>query len=231
MTKFGLLSKLELLQTIPSIFISKINPAILHNIGKYLALKKAFYLSSIENIEGDYFEFGVFTGSSFCHAVRCAKAHEQFDKKLKDMHFLGFDSFEGFGKLPESDQHRFYTDVNFVTNYEKVRTRVKKVIDESRFTLKKGYFDETLIEISDRKSRIIFIDCDTKSSTYQALNYLKSSIQEGTILILDDYFSYRGSNEKGVAGAVSIFCKKNSIEMRRISSYGMGGVIMIISRI
>ena len=89
MTQFGLLSKLDILQTIPSVIISKINPAIFHNIGKYLAIKKAFYLSSIEEIEGDYFEFGVFTGSSFCHAVRCAKANERFDDKLKEMHFFG----------------------------------------------------------------------------------------------------------------------------------------------
>ena len=35
MTKFGILSKFDVLQTIPSIIISKINPAIFHNIGKY----------------------------------------------------------------------------------------------------------------------------------------------------------------------------------------------------
>ena len=231
MTQFGLLSKLDILQTIPSVIISKINPAIFHNIGKYLAIKKAFYLSSIEEIEGDYFEFGVFTGSSFCHAVRCAKANERFDDKLNEMHFFGFDSFEGFGKLPESDQHRFYTDINFATNYERVCLRVKSVVDESRFTLLKGYFEETLIGDSSRKSRIIFIDSDTYSSATLALNYLYSSFQEGTILILDDYFSYKGSKEKGVAGAVSGFCLKNNIEMRQISSYGMGGVIMIINKL
>ena len=161
-----------------------------------------------------------------------AKAHEKFDEKLKEMHFFGYDSFEGFGKLPDSDQHRFYTDINFKTNYEKVNSRVKKVIDESRFTLKKGYFDETLIESSSRKSRIIFIDCDTQSSTnLTSIKLPKLSFQEGTILILDDYFSYKGSKEKGVAGAVDVFCKKNNIETRRVSSYGMGGIIKIINKL
>jgi hypothetical protein len=50
-------------------------------------------------------------------------------------------------------------------------------------------------------------------------------------LILDDYFSYKGSKEKGVAGAVNVFCSKNNIEIRQISSYGMGGVIMIINKL
>ena len=231
MSKFGIIGKINFFQNILSSIISKVNPAIMHNVGKYFAIKKVFYLSAIEQVKGDYFEFGVFTGSSFCHAVRCAKANERFDEKLKEMHFFGFDSFEGFGKLPESDQHRFYTDINFATNYGKVCIRVKKVVDESRFTLKKGYFEETLIGNSCRKSRIIFIDCDTQSSVNLALNHLSTSLQEGTILILDDYFSYKGSEEKGVAGAVSVFCSKNKIEIRRISSYGMGGVIMIISKL
>ena len=231
MTKFGILSKFDVLQTIPSIIISKINPAIFHNIGKYLAIKKAFYLSSIEGIEGDYFEFGVFTGSSFCHAIRCAKANEKYDERLGSMHFFGYDSFEGFGELQESDEHRFYTDLNFTTNYEKVYVRVKRVADESRFTLNKGYFEQTLKGNHPSKSRIIFIDSDTNSSATLALSYLKQSLQEGTIIILDDYFSYKGSRDKGVAGAFQMFCKQEKIDFRQIASYGMGGVIMIISRL
>jgi len=231
MTKFGILSKFDLFQTIPSTIISKINPAIFHNIGKYLAIKKAFYLSSIEEIEGDYLEFGIFTGSSFCHAIRCAKSNEKFDERLKTMHFYGYDSFEGFGDLPESDQHRFYSDINFATNYEKVYSRVKRVTDESRFTISKGFFEETLVGDNPLKSRIVFIDSDTYSSTALALKYLKSSLQEGTIIILDDFFSYRGSMVKGVAGAVNVFVNQEKIDLRQISSYGMGGVLMIVTKI
>ena len=64
-TKFGLLSKIKILHTVPSVIIANLNPAITHNFEKYRAIKKAFYISSIENINGYYFEFGVFTGSSF----------------------------------------------------------------------------------------------------------------------------------------------------------------------
>ena len=231
MTKFGILSNFDFLQTITSTIISKINPAIFHNIEKYLAIKKAFYLSSIEDIEGDYFEFGVFSGSSFCHAIRCAKSNEKFDEKLKTMHFYGYDSFEGFGDLPESDAHKFYTDINFATNYEKVYSRVKRVTDESRFTLRKGFFEQTLIGENPLKSRIVFIDSDTYSSTALALKYLKSSLQEGTIIILDDFFSYRGSMEKGVAGAINVFSNQEKIDLRQISNYGMGGVIMIVTKL
>ena len=32
----------------------------------------------IEKIESDYFEFGVSSGSSFCHAIRCAKSNVKY---------------------------------------------------------------------------------------------------------------------------------------------------------
>ena len=69
--KFGFLSKLTFLQDFASNIIAKINPAVTHNLEKYHAIKKVMYLTAIEDIEGDYLEFGVFTGSSFCHSIRC----------------------------------------------------------------------------------------------------------------------------------------------------------------
>jgi hypothetical protein len=61
---FGLLSKLEFLQDWASMVIATINPALMHNLRKYHALKKVHYLAAIEGIEGDYLEFGVFRGGT-----------------------------------------------------------------------------------------------------------------------------------------------------------------------
>ena len=124
-SKFGILSKLYFLQNIVSSFISKINPAIIHNIEKYMAIKKAHYLSIIEDLEGDYLEFGVFNGSSFSHSIRCFKALNYLNPN-KNVSFYGFDSFEGFGKLEDEDKHSFYTDQNFEVDYKSVLNRVKK---------------------------------------------------------------------------------------------------------
>ena len=148
------------------------------------------------------------------------------------MKFYGFDSFEGFGSLEEVDEHPFYTDVNFSTNYQKVYARINKLVNDNNFLLVKGFFDDTLTEkcITD-KSRIIFIDSDTYSSAKMAIEYTQKSIQEGTIIILDDYYSYKGSLKKGVAGAIKEFSEKQNITLRQIDSYGMGGVIVIVSKI
>ena len=116
-SKFGILAKLDFLQNFLSSFISGINPAVIHNVEKYWAIKKTVYLNSLEQQLGDYVEFGVYTGSSFCHAIRCFYKHERFNPNQNKTKFIGFDSFEGFGELDDFDKHPFYVDQNFETNF------------------------------------------------------------------------------------------------------------------
>ena len=42
------------------------------------------------------------------------------------------------------------------------------------------------------KCAVIFIDCDLMNPAYIALNFIKPILQQGSIIIIDDYFSYRG---------------------------------------
>ena len=91
-SSFGILGKLEFLQVIASKVISGISHAVIHNIEKYSALKKAHYLTAVEHLEGDYLEFGVFTGSSFTHSMRCTRRMEKIFPGIKQSKFIGYDS-------------------------------------------------------------------------------------------------------------------------------------------
>ena len=234
-TQFGFLSKLNFLQNWLSYFISNINPAIIHNIEKYYAIKKVFYLSSIENLDGDYLEFGVYTGSSFCHSMRCCTNARKLNLNIENTKFFGFDSFEGFGELANDEKHSFYTDTNFATNYNRVLRRAQKASKGLKFNLVKGYFSETLkngpLNFGIQKARIIFIDSDTYSSALDAMNFSQTIIQEGTFIILDDYFSYKGSLNKGVAAAFKEFKESLKFETRDVLTYGMGGKVFVISKL
>jgi len=234
-SKFGFLSKLNFLQDLTSFLISIINPAIIHNVEKYFALKKVHYLSAIEEIEGDYLEFGVYTGSSFCHSIRCAARLRLINPEIVNTKFYGFDSFEGFGELDEEDDHPFYKDSNFETNYEVVNNRVLKVAKGFEYKLVKGLFNETLkVAISSygiKTSRIVFIDSDTYSSSIEALRFVSSTLTEGSYIVLDDYFSYRGSYEKGVAKAFKEIIDQANIVVRQVFTYGMGGAVFVVSRL
>lgn len=232
-TTNSFLAKLNFLQDWVSFFISKINPSITHNIEKYHTLKKVHYLSAIEDISGDYLEFGVFTGSSFCHSLRCNRSLFDLNGNVEKTRFFGFDSFSGFGDLDDSDVHPFYTDENFNTDYNKVNSRVKRVAKDIQYELIKGYFSESLKDghskLGIEYSKIIFIDSDTFSSADEALTFCIPTIQIGTYIILDDYFSYKGSLNSGVAGAFEKFKKNSNCDVRHIFTYGMGGAVFIVS--
>lgn len=232
-SKFGFLSKLEFLQDLASALIAGINPAVVHNLEKYHALKKVHYLSSIEDIEGDYLEFGVFTGSSFCHSIRCCRRMSKLNPKVLGTRFFGFDSFSGFGTLSEDDKHAFYTDENFATSLPQVNKRVVKVAGSIGFSLVPGFFSDSLKEgaaaLGIERSRIIFIDSDTYSSAAEALAFCMPTVQEGTFVVLDDYFSYKGSEAKGVARAFAEFIEQGRFAVRHVFTYGMGGAVYIIS--
>lgn len=234
-SKFGLLEKLEFLQSWASVLIANINPAIIHNLEKYYALKKVHYLSTIEEIDGDYLEFGVFTGSSFCHSIRCCKKLAKLNSKILNTTFYGFDSFAGFGDLKEDDKHPFYTDKNFATKLPTVTRRVQRVASNIQFKLVPGFFSDSLKNGANQlgidKSKIIFIDSDTYSSASEALTFCIPTLQEGTFIILDDYYSYRGSERRGVARAFSEFVDQSRIKIRQVFTYGMGGVVYIVSEI
>ncbi len=232
-TKFGFLSRLEFLQDWASSLIAGINPAAVHNIEKYHSLKKVHYLSAIEDVEGDYLEFGVFTGSSFCHSIRCCRKLARLNPKILKTRFFGFDSFAGFGTLADDEKHPFYTDENFSTSRPQVDRRVGGVARGITYRLVPGFFSDSLKAgpgyYGIDKSRIVFIDSDTYSSASEALSFCLPTVQQGTFVVLDDHYSYRGSEERGVARAFAEFVEQGKLKVRHVFTYGMGGSVYIVS--
>jgi hypothetical protein len=240
MKNISILENLEFLQDILSFLISKFNPLAIHNIGKYFALKKAHFLRSIDNVSGDYLEFGVYRGGSLAHSIRCHQSTLKFNQNLRTR-FYGFDSFLGFGDLENKDHHFFYKDINFLSSIDIVKKRVYKSINKANKNnidyvhLISGFFEETLPKgpnyYNIKKAAIIFIDCDTLGSSKFVFDFIFEILQPGTILLLDDFYSYNGSRQKGIAGSFYNFLSKRSVLVRYISSYGYGGTIYIVESI
>ena len=231
--RFGLLPRLTFLQDLASIFIANLNPDVIHNLGKYMAIKKIHHLSAVEEIEGDYLEFGIYTGSSFCHSIRCVKSYTKIHSSMSSTRFYGFDSFEGFGELSDTDEHPVYKDVNFEASYEKVDSRVKRTAKGMDYQLIKGFFSETLALGAEsygiKKSKIVFIDSDTYTSAIDALLFVLPTIQKGSYIILDDYFAYKGNQSLGIARAFTEFIDQGKLSVRHILNYGIGGVAFVVS--
>lgn len=233
MAGFGVLAKLEFLQDWASMAIATVNPAITHNLEKYHALKKVLYLSAMESLEGDYLEFGVFRGSSFCHAMRCVRSLARIDPNATAMRFFGFDSFQGFGELSSDDKHPFYTDNNFATSLQAVEQRAARAAGGLTHRLVPGFFENSLSDgaaaFGIETARVIFLDSDTYASGKAALEFCAPVVKAGTFIVLDDHFSYRGSRDRGVARAFTEFVEEGGLDVRQLFSYGMGGTAYVVA--
>ena len=90
---------------------------------------------------------------------------------------------------------------------------------------------KTAPEIGAPLVAIAFIDVDLGEPTRVALDFLKPALQVGSIIVFDDYLAYRGSLEKGVAGAFKDFQERNpEMQFRRAFDYGYGGQGFVRSR-
>ncbi len=136
---------------------------------------------------GDYLEFGVFNGSSLSSMCTTAK------NMNLNMRFFGFDAFEGLPAGSENEDDGVWKKGFYACSFEKMRECfTRKNIDPDTITWVKGWYNETLNQttISEhniKKLGIVFIDCDTYSSSKAVLDFLAPLITEPAIICLDDW--------------------------------------------
>lgn len=212
-----IISKLTFLHTIYSTVIVLIPSFLVHNSSKYMAIKKIFTNLNIDRIEGDCVEFGIFTGSSFKHAIRTENKINKHNKTK----FFGLDSFEGF---PEND-HPFFQDINFVTDYSKVKKIENKF--KNKVFIIKGYFKESLKTNQELKElnkiKFAHIDCDLYISAVEPLDYLIPRLANGAYLMIDDFTNIDPSGNS----IRNLFLEKFKNHNYQITGYfGIDGVVI-----
>lgn len=52
-----------------------------------------------------------------------------------------------------------------------------------------------------KKAAVVHIDCDLYSSARDVLQFVEPHLVEGSLILFDDWFCYRGRRDKGVRGA------------------------------
>lgn len=196
-------------------------------------LKKAMIFTYSSKIEGDYLEFGCYQGHSFAAAFHFAKKWY-----LKAMNFFAFDSFQG---LPETSiieqQYGVLEKGDFACDLNDFKKRLyKKGVDLNKVTTISGFYEDTLNQttkekLNIKKAAIIYIDCDLYQSTASALNFITDYIQDGTIMIFDDWFLFRGRPDQGEQKAFNEWLKTNpNFYTTEFHKFGWGGNSFIIHR-
>lgn len=223
------LIEFSFLQTIASKFVLLINPHVLHNISKYIAIYKSLYLAAIENIGTCYVEIGVYKGSSFKHAIRTSKKFAKYNNNFNFLKFYGYDSFEGFEKKDkDKSKNIFFKEHNFVSDYDKLLKQTRKLLRNDRFELIKGNFSDVFNRKNNMNEKIsvFFIDCDFYDGAFESLNYFSKNFTIGTIIICDDYMA--NVTELTISDALNKFFKDYKLNLFHLFDYGIGGKVFIL---
>lgn len=168
-----------------------------------LAMARAAELS----IPGDYYEFGLYRGYSFWHAQK------QADRVgLSDMRFFGFDSFEGLPEVEGADRDKgIFVSGDYACGRDQVHSRLAaEGFDWSRAALIDGFFDQSLTpaikgEHQMGPAAVVLIDCDLYQSTVPVLAFLDDLLQDGSILLFDDWYCFGDSGDSGEPRAFQEF--------------------------
>lgn len=174
---FLLLLKTKIL----SFFIRNINGDVSDNTSKFYQINKIWRNIKLDQVPGDYIEFGIYKGKSLYHSIKSAKKI----RINKDRIFWGLDSFEGF----PVENHNFYKNENFTSSYEKVLNQFSKFPEVK---IIKGFFDEELQKepLSDiKKVSFAFVDCDIYESASDVFEFLKPRMENGGFIMIDDFTS------------------------------------------
>lgn len=174
-------------------------------------------------IKGAYYEFGVYKGDTFVQSWQVYKNYlrwvesqlsspEQWRREtIKDYadfdhDFYGFDTFAG---MPANDEgNKYFTQGTYLAPYAEVKNKCEKA--KMRFKLYQGTFsdvsDSTMMGL--QPAAVVNIDADLYGSARDALEKVMPKLQQGTILLMDDYNCFSSSQAKGERRALLEFCKK-----------------------
>jgi O-methyltransferase len=196
-------------------------------------LDLAMQFVMMSEIPGDYLEFGVFEGDSFVTAFRLAKRY-----RLTRMMFYAFDSFAGLPDVADVDAigHPGLSKGQLSSGgVERFKEMVShRGVDLQRVVLVPGYFADSLHEgtkgtLSLRTAAIVYIDCDLYASTVPILNFIRDYIQDGTILIFDDWFLFKGHPDRGEQRAFREWLDVNrDIRVSEFHRFGWHGNSFIV---
>lgn len=177
-------------------------------------LDLAMDLVQHSKVEGDYFEFGVYRGLTFQYAYHSAQLRQR-----TSMNFFAFDSFQGFSDPRGNDTTGVIVkgtrDCSEKEFCEVVRSHG---VNMRRVHTIPGWFEETLIgegkektreKVGTRKVAIAYLDADLYEPTVLALDFLEDYLTDGSLLIFDNWFLFRGHPHRGERRAFEEWCQKH----------------------
>lgn len=137
---------------------------------------------------GDYLEFGVFNGSSMGSMYQTVE-----ELGLLGVRFFGFDAFEGLPADAENEDDGVWKKGFYSCSFEQMEDCLRRRgIVSNSINWIKGWYNQTLNQEFLNQFKIgnlsiVFVDCDTYSSSKTVLDFIAPLIKQPVIVCLDDW--------------------------------------------
>lgn len=190
-----------------------------------------------EAVEGDYLEFGVFRGEQFVAGYQALETAERewsseernllaYSKKERaktdapkqrgPFRYFAFDSFDGLPELKGVDKEsaRFSKGRYDCSEKEFLSNLSAAGVNTARVTTVSGWYNESLNDATKKRlelkaAAVVLIDCDLYESTKDVLNFITDIVVDGTVVIFDDWYSFKAHPNRGEQRATREWLEKN----------------------
>lgn len=183
-------------------------------------------------VGGSYLEFGVWRGSTF------AQFYHTFRRHRLTMPMYAFDSFQG---LPEpagvdalDGYERFRAGQFGCSALEFVAELRGRWVPETAYTMVAGFYEDTLRpELYDKLgiegAALVWIDSVLYESARCVLEFIAPLLQDGTVLMFNDFYRFKGHPGLGERRAFSEFLAANptilATDYAKFSSVGQAFIM------
>ena len=203
---------------------------------KEMMLNDAVGIVECNKVRGDYFEFGTYEGNAFIAAYHLSKR-----QGIRGMRFFAFDSFKGLPELRDVDLDREedlqFAPGDFACDEAAFRRNLRGAgVAEEDVVLVPGYYEDSLKPDTNQRLKspgaaIVLVDCDLYHSAVRVLDFLTDHVLDGTLLIFDDWFNFKGDPERGEQKAFREWLGRNGhIRAVPYRHYGWHGTSFILHR-
>lgn len=195
------------------------------------AFQTALDYATFGGVIGDVLEFGVLGGWTA----------RLIAERMRNLQFYGdlhlFDSFAGLPRQKVELDAASYDVTRGIWDTEMdlpevlkeelgerlphhIARKLGEVISADRIHVREGFFSETLAQPLRTKAAIVHLDCDLYQSTQEVLDALHrdSVLQDGTVLMFDDWNCNKANPAFGQRRALSDFLSANA-ERYAVSHY------------
>jgi hypothetical protein len=181
---------------------------------------------------GSYLEFGVYRGAGFAHF------HHAFRRYRLNVPMFGFDSFQGLPTAHGADADtgfRRYAEGYFACSEAEVRSELeRRRVPATAYTLVGGFYQHSLRPTLYERpglspSAVVMIDCFYYESTRLALRFITPTLLNGTVLMCNSYFRFKGHPDYGERGALNEWVRQHPVvALTEYAKFGTTGLACLV---